>query len=1185
MAEPELNFIQNLPSQSTNINCEHKNIENTMNIEQDRPQFLVFSQSPNKNGSFGAAKLSSSFENINISDNVEIHSMGLSQNKNQTKIIKSDDEEKSIIHDLEFDEIPKTKMEKLILENIHKEYKKALKRTEHRTKRVPEIIKIFNSSNEKEMKNLQEELRLLMRKSKVDKELIENYKSKFDKSLSLSSEDIRANEQTNDLESTSLVSFNKNYVKNKMIKKRVKKDEFKSSNRTLESGYSSFEDSLNDLKIKDKIDIIPSNDLIVAMVDRSGTFVPERKPRVTFKEQDKRDLNSEENKTRKVAGSGQNSASGSNRSVASNQNTSNNSVFTSNPNSAASSIRQPTDDGDDDNEDDEERRKKKNIYDNRRNVNQKEPEKPKVKYVEENDLKEINMNEFIVENDSDTGELILVNTTTNESFIILAHNWRESPNSAYIAEQDIDLSSISFYFDEARGRKYVIDEENNKVYFIVENDSIKKLSSQIEKVQDSDKVIRMSHPDENEETLQIDYVEENELSLTNLEDFATYRDENSGEIILVSRANTKKRWIVLPKNWRDANTPYIDQEDIESIQMDVYQDPKTNRKYVIDDQSGQRFYIVPKFREDIRNYCSSLKPVDTNKSAPEPKIEEKPRIDTKRKPRDADLVIGNEKIENLDNEPSNSKLRESEAKSPSRRIRFDPNIPVNKFKSDDNKPEKIIIKQPGKPGHLIRKNAEKKGTESPKTPKKTEKQLKIEQAKKLAQEKMKQEATRKAFFQKKLPDVGKLWMHQLLINRTNKDKEMDRLIKAYYSNANLYNEPEYDPNRKPWRSLTRLNDPTLNRDGSGDESLDRKRLAEVQIYGYDKFDKSKKKRNFLEEDDSKFRKGKDYQPNYDPNNISFGGFENYPFIRGVLTEDFVESKEYRPVKMNSRYRALVPNTKLNLRQQFLTSPQYLKPTWDKAFEQSEGMKPKIIVIDDDELILTKNRECNVYVQYEYPNDAVRGANRAYQLMLPDRGPTGPARPLMISPAKLSKQIEQKLPSKPEYALRDAPVYVYHQNGSSFYENLAQYLAGKQPQLSPKTARKILKFGDLKEFEQYLEAKLSREEAKRLSKISGEEVIDVDSINQNMKITRDKNLTNGEPLYNHFNCEYDPLRPPETGRLDTETREYEIGGTLMKSTFIGFDKNGDQKRVKFDELPKNLLEIVREANTTESNVNS
>lgn len=364
--------------------------------------------------------------------------------------------------------------------------------------------------------------------------------------------------------------------------------------------------------------------------------------------------------------------------------------------------------------------------------------------------------------------------------------------------------------------------------------------------------------------------------------------------------------------------------------------------------------------------------------------------------------------------------------------------------------------------------------------------------------KARQEAARRAFFAQKLPYVGELWLHQQLIDKVNNKKKLDNLKEAYLAQRNL--EYEEDPDRyldengrvRSFRDLTDLNDPTLNNSKDG---LDPNRLADVQMYGYEKYNKNRRK-VFGEKEENY---GRTDTTTKMPNNRSFGGFENgYPFVRGILTEDFVEDREYAPIQLNSHYRALYPYTKLNLRQQFLLTPGYLRHTWnDVVHKPGEGLVPRILIIGDDERIITKNRDCNVYIQYYYEHDGVLGADPAYQLMLPDRGPTKPARPLIVSPAKLSKKMELLNAlagrAKPQMALREAPVFVYHPNGSAYYENLAQYLANKHPQLSPTSARKMLQFSDMKEFEDYLSAKCSREEAQRIADASGEALINMDAI--------------------------------------------------------------------------------------------
>ena len=217
------------------------------------------------------------------------------------------------------------------------------------------------------------------------------------------------------------------------------------------------------------------------------------------------------------------------------------------------------------------------------------------------------------------------------------------------------------------------------------------------------------------------------------------------------------------------------------------------------------------------------------------------------------------------------------------------------------------------------------------------------------------------------------------------------------------------------------------------------------------------------------------------------------------------------------------------------------------------------------------------MQYVYENESVLGADRAYQLMLPSRGPTSPTSPLRITPEKLSKEIITN-PNNPGLALREAPVFVYHADGGAYYENIAQYLAGKYPQISPQTVRKILQFADVKEFEEYLAAKVTRDEARRISLESGESRINVDSIKRDLfKLLPDKGAN--EAVYYHQDCEHNLLANIKTLKKlkkasPEETREYIVNGNLMKSTFIGFTSTGQVEKVHPDELPDGVLNTIK-----------
>ena len=541
-----------------------------------------------------------------------------------------------------------------------------------------------------------------------------------------------------------------------------------------------------------------------------------------------------------------------------------------------------------------------------------------------------------------------------------------------------------------------------------------------------------------------------------------------------------------------------------------------------------------------------------------------------KKPKGADL------IQKYDNEPSVIKFNRIRSNSPNSGLKNNFYIKqtgkmghkitprttdINKQpRTDPNRPQ-----QPSTKTNLNNKNATKP---TPKTKKLTREQ-------EIRQARLRQDASRRAFFSQKLPSMGELWLHQILLKQVNKEKRIRARAELYRSQDNLDNNSD-DDGYAERRAKSLSKDPTL-RNGR----LDHDRLRDIQIYGYDKYNEDsikKKRRNQQDQRLLGYNKAEQDRINKISNDESgFGGGKDTRFIRGVLTEEFVESMEYTPKYINNRYRALVPNTKLNLRNQYLLTPRYLKETWEKTLNQSYKLKPKIILINDDERILTKKKNCNVYVQYVYENESVLGADRAYQLMLPNRGPTSPTSPLRITPEKLSKVITTN-PNNPGLALREAPVFVYHEDGGAYFENIAQYLAGRYPQLSPQTVRKILQFSDVKEFEEYLAAKVTREEARRISLLSGEPRIDIESVKRDLfKLLPDKNAN--ESVYYHRDCEHNLLEKlRELKRLKKaspeETKEYIINGNLIHSTFIGFTSTGQVEKVHPDELPDGVLNTIR-----------
>ncbi|CAF1361648.1 unnamed protein product [Adineta steineri] len=140
-------------------------------------------------------------------------------------------------------------------------------------------------------------------------------------------------------------------------------------------------------------------------------------------------------------------------------------------------------------------------------------------------------------------------------------------------------------------------------------------------------------------------------------------------------------------------------------------------------------------------------------------------------------------------------------------------------------------------------------------------------------------------------------------------------------------------------------------------------------------------------------------------------------------------------------------------------------------------KPRILVIPDDETMLSSDRKTRFYVQYMYDHDAVLGADPAYVMMLPSRYPVRPTRPQLIAPHHYR-----------DIALRDAPVYVHKKGeGEVFFENLAQYLSAEHPDVSPRTVRRMLKYDKGDEYLEYLSNKMPAADAARLLQESEEPI--------------------------------------------------------------------------------------------------
>lgn len=663
--------------------------------------------------------------------------------------------------------------------------------------------------------------------------------------------------------------------------------------------------------------------------------------------------------------------------------------------------------------------------------------------------------------------------------------------------------------------------------------------------------------------LNVGYVEDEELSEIDMHGVPIFQDPTTEESY-IRDPQTNRIWIILPPYWRQSNM-YVAEEDIDFSQTDVFED-ETKRKYVIDDRTGYRYYIVPKVndvKQTFKYQWSALsglvpqfdkvvwrKQLDDNKKRDENRDSGDKKRDSRFKmpPFESSLRFGRddkdniEVIRNFDSEPG--KLS-----------------PIK-----DNGANRIIIKQPGKMGHLIRTD--------------TRGQLRPEQLRY-----MRGSLTRFELNREVLPMTSPRPLHHLLLGENEKNKLLNELSGELdrFEEADSYLKSSSSGSMgRNWRSTSILDDPTASKTHSlerGSPSLDRNKLLDVQINGYGKELKTRRGHSL----NSSYSRSNPYlnQSGYTDGTASTHIHSPYAPLRGVLTEHFKKEKVWQ-----RNHRGIVPRTRLHLKEQVLATPRSQLKIWHDTLGSSHLLKPRIILINDDEHIMQADRRCKVYVQYYYDHDSVLGADPAYLLMLPDRGPVKPTRPLMVTPKELEA-------SGAQMALREAPVFVYHPNGHAYFENIAQYLAGKHPKLSPKTVRKMLQFSDMQDFESYLESKITREEAKRISELSGANLIDVDSIKRDLVNT----LIPGSPAlsvrtdhsqFYHQHCEYDPLRSENTfpskatSSADEiyNTKEIEIDGVPIKSTFVSFSPTGHVERVEVEDLPPSVLEAMKEADAYE-----
>ena len=254
-----------------------------------------------------------------------------------------------------------------------------------------------------------------------------------------------------------------------------------------------------------------------------------------------------------------------------------------------------------------------------------------VDYIEEEDLDLLNLDNYEIYTDEKSNESYIVNLSEpSQRMILLPESWRTG-TSQYLSEEDVEASNLEIYIEPISKRKYILDEANDKKYYLVSEKSLSKRKKNLgynkqsklrtlldddELIDDSSDVIHYSHNENpaHDDSYNLDssmtnndflgFIDEDELKSIDLTKAIFYEDELTNEIYLQNQNDPDKHWIVLPKDWQVSETsPYLTEEDVQVLTCEMYIDPRTKRKYVIDEKSGKRYYVINE--NDIDN--ASLK--------------------------------------------------------------------------------------------------------------------------------------------------------------------------------------------------------------------------------------------------------------------------------------------------------------------------------------------------------------------------------------------------------------------------------------------------------------------------------------------------------------------------------------------------------------------------------------------------
>ena len=316
-----------------------------------------------------------------------------------------------------------------------------------------------------------------------------------------------------------------------------------------------------------------------------------------------------------------------------------------------------------------------------------------VEYVTEADLNAVDLDSAEVYVEEATGEQVMYNRAHPEhQWIILPNEWRDSADSTYFAIEELDLASLDVFIDPATKRQYIVDENSGVRYYLVAatelSEKFQKKWLYLAQLNKSTELAGVEKRDraavsETDSGVSVDYVEERQIDDLNLEEGQIVEDEVTGEAVLIHPSSPNTRWIVLPNDWEtSAESPYLNETDLELMKWDVFVEEGTQRRYVIDEKTGQRYFIVSAAKLKLNKFQEKWADlVETNKARrlstnalnlelPAASVEEvkptKPnRVTFNTKP---EFREASDLMDDFETEPSNMRLRTSAHHSPDRVI-------------------------------------------------------------------------------------------------------------------------------------------------------------------------------------------------------------------------------------------------------------------------------------------------------------------------------------------------------------------------------------------------------------------------------------------------------------------------------------------------------------------------------------